>query len=416
MEKIKNVVNAVLAGIKPSMQEEKNKRKKIKVFLKRLNKNLDGETAILGGSAKKGTWLMDSYDADIFVKFNYKKFREKSSKISDILGKSLRKEFKGMKRVHGSRDYFQIIENGFLFEIIPILNIKISDQAVNITDISPLHAKWVEKKMKSPDDIRLAKAFAKAQDVYGAESFIQGFSGYCIEILTIHYGSFIGFIKAVSKWKKRTTIDIMKYHKNIMIEVNKSKLISPLVLIDPVQKGRNVAAALSEKNYYKMINAAKSFLKNPSQDFFVRKSLSSEDVKQKYINKNTTILKINPKSGKEDVVGSRILKCFEYTSRKLVEKDFTLTDSGWYWDRKKESFMWFITKEKELKKEMIQKGPPTKLKDFVKEFRKKHKNNFIRKKIVFARIKRKYTTPKSVIKNVIKLKYITEKVKGIKIE
>ncbi len=57
--------------------------------------------------------------------------------------------------MHGSRDYFQIKEKGFTFEVVPILKIKDAKEAMNITDVSPLHAAWVKKHKKFADDIAL---------------------------------------------------------------------------------------------------------------------------------------------------------------------------------------------------------------------------------------------------------------------
>src|SRR3989338_8777162 len=62
--------------------------------------------AIIGGSFAKGTNLKGTYDVDIYVKFNYKKYKDKN--ISSILLRILKKKFLFVKKVHGSRDYYQI--------------------------------------------------------------------------------------------------------------------------------------------------------------------------------------------------------------------------------------------------------------------------------------------------------------------
>ena len=51
--------------------------------------------------------LLNDYDVDIYVKFNYQKFKDNEN-ISEILYKILKKKFKKVVRLHGSRDYFQI--------------------------------------------------------------------------------------------------------------------------------------------------------------------------------------------------------------------------------------------------------------------------------------------------------------------
>ena len=142
----KNILNK----IKPNKQEEKQVSDRINSFIKKLNKNLKNAKAVLGGSGAKNTWLKDAHDADIFVLFNHEK-----QNISNILEKVLKKTFKKFDRLHGSRDYFQIKEKDFTFEIVPIVKISKAEQALNITDISPLHAKWVNKNGKKFFDTKM---------------------------------------------------------------------------------------------------------------------------------------------------------------------------------------------------------------------------------------------------------------------
>ena len=104
----------ILRKIKPSKIEEAILKIKINRFLGRLNKNLEGTEAILGGSVAKDTHLRGTSDVDIFVLY------EKDKDISNKLEKSL-KIFKDVERLKGSRDYFQVMVYGLNFEIVPVL-------------------------------------------------------------------------------------------------------------------------------------------------------------------------------------------------------------------------------------------------------------------------------------------------------
>ena len=137
MKSIKSVLNEVLMEIQPDRNYEKEIFERLSLIIRKINQGQKNIKAILGGSGAKGTWLK-TFDADIFVLFGYKKFRDKSDKLSDILEKILKKKFKNISRLHGSRDYFQIKQGNFTFEIVPILKIQKSEQAKNITDVSPL--------------------------------------------------------------------------------------------------------------------------------------------------------------------------------------------------------------------------------------------------------------------------------------
>ena len=150
------LLSEVLDDIKPSNEYEKDILNKADQIINRINKSIRDAKAVLGGSGAKGTWLK-TFDADVFVMFNYGKYQDKSDKLSEILEKSLKKHFK-ITRLHGSRDYFQAKIKSYTVEIVPILDIKKSSEAKNITDVSQLHVDYVRKYLKLCDEIRLAKA------------------------------------------------------------------------------------------------------------------------------------------------------------------------------------------------------------------------------------------------------------------
>ena len=112
------MLKEVLSEIKPTKKEEADFKRVTTSFLKKLNAKLKDAKAIIGGSGAKGTWLKGAHDVDIFVVFNYKKFSTKSSELSDILDPVMKKCFPKHKRVHGSRDYFQITYQNFDFEVV----------------------------------------------------------------------------------------------------------------------------------------------------------------------------------------------------------------------------------------------------------------------------------------------------------
>lgn len=410
-----SITSEVLENIKPSKADEKIVGEIINWVLGKINSRLKNAKAVLGGSGAKGTWLRDAFDVDIFVMFNYKDYKKKTDDISNILEQTLKKVFpRKVKRLHGSRDYFQIVNDGLTFEIVPILNIRNSKQAENITDVSPLHCKWVRKHKKYSDEIRLTKQFCKANNIYGAESYIMGFSGYICEILTVYYKSFMNLLKNASKWKPKVVIDIEKYHKNPLDELNQSKLVSPIVIIDPVQDDRNAAAVVSYEKLNLFISKAKEFLKKPSKKFFENKKMDETDLLKKHKGSNMFTLEIKAKRGKEDVVGCKILKTFNYVKEKLIENDFEVKNSFWDFDRAATAKLYFVTKKKKLSDMVEKTGPSIRLKKHSVAFKKKHKKTFVKKGKLYALDKRKYKVPETLVKDLLKDKYIIEKVKSVK--
>ena len=390
----------ILRKIKPSKIEGTILKIKINRFLGRLNKNLEGAEAILGGSVAKDTHLRGTSDVDIFVLY------ENNKDISNRLEKSL-KIFKDVERLKGSRDYFQVMVYGLNFEIVPVLKIKNAKEAENITDVSPLHAEWVIKNTKKnlADEIRLAKTFCRAQGVYGAESYIKGFSGYVLEILTIYYGGFEKLIKNSLTWKEKQIIDISKHYKGI----NKSKE-SALMVIDPVDSSRNAAAALSEEKLKKFVSACKGYLNNPDKNFFEKKKITLE-----YLQDKDAVFLAKPLKGREDIIGSKLLKTSELIDKKLTEEGYAVTESDWSWN--KEALFWFKVKSEELPPFKKHYGPPKDKKDNLRSFKAKWDGYEIKneEERVYVNVPRKYTHLKDFAKDLIKIDEILMNVKEIKL-
>ena len=289
-----------------------------------------------------------------------------------------------------------------------------------------MHSQWVNKQGKTvKDDIRLAKQFCKANGLYGAESYIGGFSGYILEILTIYYGSFKALLAAAPKWNLKEIIDPSKFYsgKEALFNINKSKLQSPLIIVDPVDQSRNAAAALSIDKFNQFKKLAKEYLKKPELKFFEKKTVTLTDLK-KEADKNKTKDASNPKdasnlvflqaipvAGKIDVVGMKLLKVFNYLETEL--KPFVIKKSGWEWDTNKKAVMYFILASKELPQFEIRSGPPLTMKEYVADFKKKNKTTFEEKGRIMAKVKIEHAKLNDFVNHLLKSDYVQEKVKKI---
>ena len=415
--KIRKMLAGVLEGIQPGTKFEREMFGRLNEIIKKINQGQKSIKAILGGSGAKGTWLK-SFDADIFVLFDYGKFKDKSSELSDVLERILRKRFKNIIRLHGSRDYFQIRQGNFTFEIVPILKIQKAEQAKNITDVSPLHSRWVLRHKKLANDMKLAKQFCQAQNAYGAESYIRGFSGYVCEILTVYYGSFLSLIRNAAKWQDKAVIDVERYYrgKDVFRLVNVSKLESPLIVIDPVQKDRNAAAALGIEKFEAFKKAAKGFLKKPSKEFFEKKELMPEFLRHKTKDKKLIIAKIKPLTGKADVAGTKLLKIYDFVKQQLQKNGFKIIKTGWEWDKKNETSFYFLFSKKRLPKNVEIGGPPLRIKAHAENFKKMHKKTFVRGNRIFAVENRRFTAPEVLLRAAAKSQFAKERSKSAKIE
>ncbi|MEK6906183.1 MAG: nucleotidyltransferase domain-containing protein [Nanoarchaeota archaeon] len=393
-EKIKDILKEVLEEITPSKQELDEIKFELSNFLKKLtssikNSKINAEIFV-GGSFAKNTFIRKGhYDIDIFLRFD-KKYKEEE--ISNLTEKSL-KIFKNVLKIHGSRDYFKIkIKPSLFFEIIPVIKINHHKDSKNTTDLSYLHVKYTSKKIISKkilDEIKISKAFCYANNCYGAESYIRGFSGYALELLVYYYGSFINFAKAISEAKKeKIIVDIEKDYKNkrdILMNLNSSKLQSPIILIDPVHKQRNALAALSEEKFEVFRREAAKFLKNPSKKSF---EIKKEDIQQSEINakkKKHDFVLVTIKTDRQegDIAGSKLLKFHNHLTSE-IKRFFDIKDLWFEYDGEKTARCFFAVTRK---KEVIHNGPDIRDKENLKSFKREHKKTFIKNNKIYAKEK-----------------------------
>jgi len=368
-------------------EEELNRIKRISSeFCKELerklkSKGVDAEVFI-GGSLAKNTLIKtdeNKYDVDVFVRF-----LRNEKDISSVLGKILGKDF---IKIHGSRDYYQKKIGNIIIEVIPVIKIKNPEDALNITDLSYFHVNYVLKQIKKnaklSDEIRLAKAFCHGQDCYGAESYIRGFSGYALELLIINYGSFLKFVKNIAiSGQEKIVVDYEKNYKNkkdVLVELNESKLQSPIILVDPTFKTRNAASSLSEETFDKFRKACINFIKKPSDSFFIKKRVEDEFKNIKDVKK--IVISTNKQAG--DIAGTKSRKFFNFFLNE-IKREFVIKKTGFSYDENDNIAKGYVVVDK--KKDETVRGPDITKVEHLKRFKDKHPNAFIKNHVCYAEV------------------------------
>jgi len=415
-----SVLKEVLEKVNPSQEELQVIKKFVDDFLKKFEKRLKklkiNAAPFIGGSfAKKTLIKKNKYDVDIFVRFN-KKYQDQD--ISKLTGKALQTISKP-KIMKGSRNYFRINAGSSLFlEIVPVIEVKNPKESENITDLSYSHVNYVRKRVKDEkilDDIKIAKAFCYANQCYGAESYINGFSGYGLELLVYYYGGFLKFLRAAVKIKTQEIIDIEKQHKSkriILMDINKSKLDSPIILIDPTFKHRNVLAALSEETFKTFQKTCKKFLKSPSIKSFEIQKQDLKKIEQNAKKRKLDFVLVQTKTKKQagDIAATKLLKFQKHLAME-ISKFFKIKNKGFGYDEKQGATYFFVAQPK---KELLIHGPRSDQKKHFKAFKKKHKRTFMKSQRIYAREKVNFNLKKFLSiwkkKNVKKIKemYISE--------
>lgn len=389
---LQNILRKEIAQITPSEEETQFLYAKIENILRALQKEIKLSKIkadfFVGGSFAKETLIKrDAFDIDLFVRFSEQ--GDLSALLENVLKRAAKQHHWKLQRYHGSRDYFRIFQGKITFEIIPVKHIKSVKEAENITDLSVFHVFYVQKKLAGKkhleNQIRLAKQFCFAQGCYGAESYIQGFSGYALELLVLHYGSFVRFLRAVAGKKEKILLDPEHYYlrkEAILQEMNEAKLQSPLVFVDPVHKERNVLAALSETTFRKFQESALAFLKKPSLKFFQPQKIEVEKLKKEARRRKAVFLAFEMHTQRQegDIAGTKMLKFSRFLSQQYM-RYFDLLKKEFVYSGGQRARFYLLVK---MKKKILIRGPPITSLEHLKRFKKLHPRAFVQEGIAYA--------------------------------
>jgi tRNA nucleotidyltransferase (CCA-adding enzyme) len=265
------VCAAVLGRVTP----KKRDRAKIEALARKLRKNIISASKASGveaqvrveGSVAKDTWLSEEPEIDIFMRVP-KTIPRKS--LGEVCLKIARRATEGSEQIErfAEHPYLEAIVDDVRVNIVPCYRTE-RGEWLSATDRTPFHTEYVKKRLNEQmrGEVRLLKKFMKGIDVYGAEIKIGGFSGYLCELMILHYKSFANTLKAFAQHRQRIVVDIKHYYRDREKELQ-LLFTEPLVIIDPVDKGRNVASAVQSQKLFTFVAASRVFLKNSSLGFF----------------------------------------------------------------------------------------------------------------------------------------------------
>ena len=313
-----------------------------------------------GGSYAKGTWLPKDADIDIFVKFKESTSEEKFEKISRKIGFQALRKFSPYVR-YSEHPYVEANIKKTKVNVVPFYDVKMG-QWKSSADRSPFHTRFMKKSLtsKMQNETRILKQFLKSNKIYGAEIAKQGFSGYVSEVLILNYKTFENVIKQISDIKE-----------NQVIGKTAKKFDTPIAIIDPIDKNRNLAAAISEENIGKFVLIARAFQEKPSLKFF---KSGKTAITKKHWN-NVLIVKFAYKTRSPDVIWGQIKRANATLSTQLDLAGFNVVRSGSFTDQKTDAFLFFLLEEAEISKTYQKSGPEYFRKDSTRGFVSKNLSN-----------------------------------------
>lgn len=219
------------------------------------------------GSVAKDTYLSENPDIDVFMRLPTSILRKDLGTIGLRIAKKAAGEAEQVERF-AEHPYLEIFVDGYRVDIVPCYDAAPGEWQ-SATDRTPYHTDYIQTHLARElrDQVRLLKKFMQGTGVYGAEIKVGGFSGYLCELLVMKYGSFLKVVKAFAAYNKRIVIDLEGIYSQRSRELE-LLFPEPLVIVDPVDKGRNVASAVQTQKLYEFITASRAFLKAPTEEFF----------------------------------------------------------------------------------------------------------------------------------------------------
>jgi len=336
------MVEEVLRRVKPSGVDQANLRRVVDLLFQKIKKaasSLRVEVKpLLVGSAARGTWLRSERELDIFLLFSPEVSREQLERK----GLALARKVAGTagKERYAEHPYITMDFEGFQVDLVPCFEVEDPSKIKSAVDRTPHHQRYVWERLTEElrDQVLVLKQFVRGIGVYGAEAKVQGFSGYLCELLILNYKSFKTLVESAAGWKPGVVIDLEQVYPN---EAEPRTLFErqPLIVIDPVDPRRNVAAAVSLRSFSTFVLACRDFLERPSVKFFFPKrpaKLTREGFRQLIKRRGTKLccLWIKHSGLPEDVIYPQLRKTERAIAGELVQGGFEVLRSDvWADDR-----------------------------------------------------------------------------------
>lgn len=296
----------------------------------------------LAGSFIRNTWMPDKKEFEIFILFPENTSREELEKQGLDVGKQIVDGLKGRYVIaYAEHPYVRARAGGFDIDIVPCYRLKSAKKIKSAVDRTPFHNQWIARNMprKLSIEVRLLKRFSKTLGVYGSDTRVQGFSGYLCELLIVYYGSFEALAKSAAHWEPgRVFIDLQKHHKNTILpeqlrhELKQKFRNQPLVVIDPVDPARNVAAAFSPEKFARFVLACERFVRQPSFGAFypVPEKIDTKSLRKAMEQRGTKLLLVqfDRPSVIDDVLWPQLRRTASRLKDIMIEHDFLVLDWG----------------------------------------------------------------------------------------
>ncbi|MBX0287214.1 CCA tRNA nucleotidyltransferase [Halomicroarcula sp. F28] len=220
------------------------------------------------GSTARGTWTAGDRDVDVFVAFPPDLDRSELEQYGLAVGHAVLPE--GHEE-YAEHPYVVGEVDGYAVDLVPCYAVEDATAIQSAVDRTPFHTRYLASRLGDDlaGEVRVTKQFLKGIGVYGSDLRTRGFSGYLTELLTVEFGGFREFVAAAADWHPPVTFDPEAH--------GTTEFDDPLVVVDPTDPDRNVAAVCSAANVARLQHYARALLADPRESLFEPSEPAADD-------------------------------------------------------------------------------------------------------------------------------------------
>ncbi|MEM3185399.1 MAG: CCA tRNA nucleotidyltransferase [Conexivisphaerales archaeon] len=286
----------------------------------------------LGGSYAHNTWLPGEADVDAFIILPEGTSKEEVPKIGLKIANEALSGLHVIKRF-AEHPYLESYIDKVRVDVVPCIEAK-KGEWKTAADRSPYHTRYMLSSLNDEKkrQVRLLKRFMKAQNLYGAEIKIKGFSGYVCEVLIAKYNTFLDLVQQAAEWKDGIIITVQK------IQEGKNEGIA---ILDPVDERRNLARAISNQKMAEFIHLCRIVHNRKIENPFEKRLLRYAKL-TKGILEHAFVLAFEHKEENEDILWGELNRTSKNIAKHLTLDGFEVLNHNAYADNQKAAIAFLI--------------------------------------------------------------------------
>jgi tRNA nucleotidyltransferase (CCA-adding enzyme) len=220
------------------------------------------------GSTARNTWIAGDRDIDLFVAFPPTIGREKLAEYGLQVGHAVlpdgHEEYAEHPYVVGEYESYDV-------DLVPCFDVETATEIRSAVDRTPFHSRYLDERLDADlaADVRVCKQFCKAIGVYGSDLRTRGFSGFLVELLVCEFDGFRPLIATAADWHPPVELDPGGHGRTSETGGAVDRAFEgSLVVVDPTDPERNVAAVCSTANVARFQHYARDVLDAPRTRLF----------------------------------------------------------------------------------------------------------------------------------------------------